>query len=80
MKYSVLFLVLARQRNGLRTGFRCLEAAPLRWKQEEPELNQALARNWPWNRFGGKGALEYPGSEGNSERIHPLATNQYMIG
>ena len=35
----------------LRTGFRCLEPAPLWWKQEEPELNQALAQNWLWNRF-----------------------------
>ena len=26
------------------------------------------------------GLLEYPGTEGSSERIHPLATNQYMIG
>ena len=22
---------------------------------KEPELNQAVARNWLWNRFGGKG-------------------------
>ena len=36
--------------------FSVLRAGPLRWKQEEPELKQALGRNWLWNGFGGKGA------------------------